>query len=75
MKYVCVEDWQKGGWCVGTVNTAEGWRRLALNWADSDQNEWAIKELKALYHQDANKIIEFISDYWELKIIEERNWK
>lgn len=72
MNYVCVADLQTGDWCVGTVRTAEGWRRLALGWAYSDQNEWATKALKALYKQPADKIIEFVSDYWELKIIEEK---
>lgn len=73
MKYVCVADLQTGEWCVGVVKTAESWRRMALSWANSDQDEWAIKELKALYKQADEKIIEFISDYWGLKIIKEIN--
>lgn len=70
-RYKCVKDYQTGEWCVGTIKTAEGWRRLALTWADSDENKWATKNLKALHGKSDEQIIEFISDYWEIKIIEE----
>ena len=68
MKYKCTADLQTGEWCVGTIKTAEGWRRLALGWADSDGNKWATRELKALYGKTDKEIIEFISDYWEIKL-------
>lgn len=70
-KYVCVADLQTGDWCVGLAHTAEGWRRKALTWAESDSNEWAIQSLKSLRHKSADTIIEFISDYWQLEIVKE----
>lgn len=66
-KYKVITDRQTGEWCVGSIKTAEGWRRQALTWARSDGNKWAIKELKALHGMSDKETIDFIADYWDLE--------
>lgn len=71
-KYYVENDLQGGDWAMGVTQSAEQWRRTALGWAYSDENNWAIKHLKALYRKADAMILEFISDYWQIEFAEEK---
>lgn len=62
-KYECVIDYQDGKWCVGIVDTIEGWRSRALEWADYDGNDELYKEVNEL---DPTEVMDFISDVWQV---------
>lgn len=62
-KYECVEDYQKTDWCVGEIDTIEGWRKRAIEWADSDGYDDVIEQLNRL---PENEVMDYISDFWEI---------
>ncbi len=65
--YICIADLQGGSFAVGQVMSSDAWRAQAIEWADSDENIELINELKACPDEE---IITFISNIWELDIIE-----
>lgn len=70
--YACVEDLQGCDWAVGDIETIEGWRERAIEWADMDENEDLIKELQKCPKKN---VIAFISNIWELKFEEREREK
>jgi len=64
--YKCTRDLQGGSFAVDISQTIEEWRETAISWADSDESFGVVKELKKL---PANKIIDYISEFWTLEII------
>lgn len=70
--YACVEDLQGCDWAVGDIETIEGWRERAIEWADMDENEDLIKELQKCAKKN---VIAFISNIWELKFEERKKAK
>lgn len=70
--YACVEDLQGCDWFVGDIETIEGWREKAIEWADMDENEDLIKELQKCPKKN---VIAFISNIWELKFEEREREK
>lgn len=65
--YKCVEDFQNTGWCIGEVGTVNEWRQKAIEWADSDELYGVLKELKKMAQ---SKVLDFISDFWEIRFEE-----
>ena len=75
MKYKVVNDRQGTNWAMGIVQTAEEWRELAITWADSDENEWAIKELEILKGKEDRDILGFIDETWDIEFEEVKDYK
>lgn len=62
-KYECIEDYQNADWCVGEIDTIEGWRKRAIEWADSDGYDDVIEQLNRL---PENEVMDYISDFWDI---------
>lgn len=62
-KYKCIADYQGGTWCLDEIDTIEGWRERAIEWADSDGSEGLIKELQELKKSD---VIDYIIEVWQI---------
>ena len=65
--YKCVADLEGGDWCVGIIQTEKEWKENAIEWADSDGYLGVIKTLKKLKGQE---LIDFIKDFWQIRIVE-----
>lgn len=65
-KYECVEDLQGAEWCVGEVDTIEGWRQRAIVWVEDeafDNYENLIEEIKSLPKE---KVLDYITDFYQI---------
>lgn len=65
--YKVVADLQGGEFGMYRIQSIEDWREQAIGWADSDENDFIIEELKTL---PQDKVIEYISIIWELEFKE-----
>lgn len=65
--YICTKDLEDGDWCVGCMETIDGWREKAIEWATWDGAEDIVKILKSI---PQDKIIIYISSYWNI-VLEE----
>ncbi len=66
--YICIRDYQGGEWGVGIVEDLEGWRRTAIGWAETDNMDEAVQYLENGIEKC--DILEFISEMWQLEIVE-----
>lgn len=66
-KYKVIRDCQGGEFGMGRNYTIEQWREQAIEWADSDENDGLIRELKKLPKKE---IIDTISEIWQLEFAE-----
>lgn len=65
-KYECVEDLQGADWCIGEVDTIEGWRQRAIIWVELgsyDGYEKVVEEIKRLAE---NEVMDYIYDFWQI---------
>ena len=65
-KYECVEDLQSAEWCVGEVDTIEGWRQRSIVWVEDeafDNYENLIEEIKSLPKE---KVLDYITDFYQI---------
>lgn len=65
-KYECVEDLQGTDWCIGEVDTIEGWRQRAITWVEYeafDNYENLIEEIKSLPKE---KVLDYITDFYQI---------
>lgn len=69
MKYFRgVKDYQGGSWGM-YCQSIKDWRQTAMEWCDSDENWGTYNALK--YYKIKNEdLIDFIEDYWEIKLVE-----
>ena len=65
--YYVIRDLQGTGFGFGVEYTAEGWRKTAQDWADSDGNEGMVEYLETLKTAPEGRIIDTIADFWELE--------
>ena len=65
--YKVVADLQGGTFGMYRIQSVEDWREQAIEWADSDENDFIIEELKQL---PSDKVIEYISIIWQLEFKE-----
>lgn len=64
-KYECVEDLQGAEWCIGEVDTIEGWRQRSLEWIKEeafDDYELIVEELRSLPKE---KVMDWIADFYQ----------
>lgn len=67
-QYINITDYQGGSWYVGVVETIKGWKEIALDWCDTDDNEELYDYINK---QKENKdLLDFISDVWSIEIVE-----
>lgn len=66
-KYLCIKDLQGGDFAVGCLESSEGWRKIALNWCGSDDNDELYRTVEELQEKE---IINFIMEIWQIEIIE-----
>lgn len=62
--YYVSRDLQGGEFAMGRTQSIEDWRKNAMEWAWSDDNDWLIDELSIL---PQNEVIDFISEIWQLE--------
>lgn len=68
-KYIVIKDYQDGEFGMYRDFTAEQWGQQAYEWADSD--DWENPDECLLENFETEKeLIDFISEMWELEIIE-----
>lgn len=69
MKYFRgVEDYQGGSWGM-YIKSIKDWRKIAMQWCDSDENWQTYNDLK--YYRIKNMdLIPFIENYWQIKLVE-----
>ena len=78
-KYICVDDLQGGGWCVGCVSTAEGWLERATDWRDSDDSwgdwgepddrkTWLARWESIIKQGREQELINYIAEMWQIDI-------
>ena len=68
-KYIVIKDYQGGEFGMYRAYTAEEWGEQAYEWADSD--DWENPDKCLLENFETEKeLIDFISDMWEIKIVE-----
>nr|DAR38038.1 MAG TPA: hypothetical protein [Caudoviricetes sp.] len=65
--YKCIEDLQGANWCVGIVDTAQGWKERAIEYADMDGYEEVITTLTNM--NDEDMLIDYICDVWQINIV------
>lgn len=65
--YIVINDLQGGNFGMGRIYTIRGWKNQAIEWAESDENDLLIEELKKL---PKDKIIDYISFTWEIEFKE-----
>lgn len=65
--YKCTKDLISKDFAVGVVAGIEEWRQIAINWAENDENFELTKTLKKLRK---NEVINFVQDFWQIKIVE-----
>lgn len=66
-KYKCVEDLQSGDWCVGIIETTEERRDRFIGFCEMEDREVALEALKVLKDDE---LMDYISDYWQLRFEE-----
>lgn len=69
-KFICIKDLQGGDFAVGASATIEEWRKIALDWADNDNNNELYETIKKL---PTKQVIEFIKEIWQIIIIPTNN--
>lgn len=65
--YICIRDFQGGNFAVGSIENIEGWQERALGWCEADDNEELYRDL---YNTGKKQVINFISELWELELVE-----
>lgn len=65
--YAVINDYQGGGFGMYRLYTIEQWREQAIEWADADEFDGTIKELKEL---PAKQVIDYIAEFWSLGFAE-----
>lgn len=65
--YAVINDYQGGGFGMYRLYTIEQWREQAMEWADSDEADETMEELKNL---PAEQVIDYIAEFWGLGFAE-----
>lgn len=65
-RYEVVRDRQGGSFGTDRQYTIEEWREQALDWAMAD--DWDEKNLEFIRNMPADKVIEYVSEMWDLDI-------
>lgn len=65
--YAVINDYQGGGFGMYRFYTIEQWREQAMEWADSDEADETMEELKNL---PAEQLIDYIAEFWGLGFAE-----
>ena len=68
-QFICVRDYQNTGWAVGCYGTHLQWRKKAMEWAYMDDN-YSLENMLKTYKIKNNELIDFISDFWDIEIVE-----
>lgn len=66
--YINVNDFQGGSWAFGCVKTLSGWKKIALEWCDADEN-WELYRIIKTHKLD-NELLDIINDIWTINIVE-----
>ena len=61
------QGFSRGNFAVGSIENIEGWQERALEWCETDDNEELYREL---YNTGKKQVINFISELWELELVE-----
>ena len=65
--YKVVSDLQGGDFGMGRIYTIEQWRLQAIEWADMDEHDGIVEELKNL---PLDEVIDYIAEFWQLEFEE-----
>ena len=65
--YAVTNDYQGGEFGMNRLYTIEQWREQAIDWAEADEFDETIKELKEL---PTEQVINYISEFWGLDFTE-----
>ena len=63
-KYRVIEDLQGSEFGMGRDYTIQEWRKQAIEWADSDENDDLISELQTMNDEH---LLDFIGNIWDLR--------
>lgn len=71
-EYKCIADHQTGEWCVGEVDTTDGWADRAIGWTESDGLDEIRAELikgqeQIKSEQDEQALMDFIAEIWQIE--------
>ena len=65
--YKVVRDLQGGEFGMYRIQTIEDWREQAIEWADMDEHDGVVEELKNL---PLDEVIDYIAEFWQLEFKE-----
>ena len=65
--YKVVRDLQGGEFGMYRIQTIEDWREQAIEWADMDEHDGIVEELKRL---PLDEVIDYIAEFWQLEFKE-----
>ena len=65
--YKVVADLQGGNFGMYRIQTIEDWREQAIEWADMDEHDGIVEELKNL---PLDEVIDYIAEFWQLEFKE-----
>ena len=65
--YKVVRDLQGGEFGMYRIQTIEDWREQAIEWADMDEHDGIVEELKSL---PQDEVIDYIAEFWQLEFKE-----
>lgn len=63
--FINTHDEQGTGWALGRIGTLKDWREQAIDWADGDDAEGTVEELKGTKDSD---LIDVINEIWSICI-------
>lgn len=67
-KYININDYQGGTWAMGIIEPLNYWKKLALQWSDSDGNIEIYNMIKK--HKLDAELIKIINDIWSIELVE-----
>lgn len=65
-KYECVEDLQGTEWCIGEIDTIEGWRQRAIEWVELESYNGYEKVIEEIKRLAENEVMDYIYDFWQI---------
>ena len=65
-KYECVEDLQGAEWCIGEVDTIEGWRQRAIEWVELESYNGYEKVIEEIKRLAKDEVMDYIYDFWQI---------
>lgn len=67
-KYINIKDYQGGTWAMGIIEPLNYWKKIALQWSDSDGNIGIYNMIKK--HKLDAELIKIINDIWSIELVE-----